>query len=744
MNRRTVLAGAAAGGGLLVAYVAFGSLEVDEPPLAPGRGEYAFGPWIKIGTDGVVTVAVPQLEMGQGVTTILPQIAAAELGADWRQVAVEPAPPSPAYANVPLAARWSPLWADVAAGLAGDPEGMLPRRFARANAFAATADGTTLAAYERPLREAAATARAMLTEAAADQWDVPAKECGAANGFVTHGDKRLSFAALVGEASIASPPDPPPLRPEFAGERPIAGEADAPTAFPRLDLPAKVDGSAIFAGDVRLPDMLHAAIRHAPLARSARVVAKDVDAPDGIAFVEGPDWIAAVASSWWRAERALDALGPRFGVVDPVESTALDAALDRALRDGEAERLYARDIDDADAPIASPDAIARYDIAPLAHSAIETASATARVADGRLEVWAACQSPESARLAAAEAAGVGEAEAVLYPVFAGGSFDARLSHEHVVQAATIAARTGRPVQLTWSRAQEIGRVPPLSPAAALMRAALDTEGGLAALHARWAMPGFMRATGARLFGSDETGADPLALLPTLPPYAVSRVALDHVPVETALPVGRLRGNGAMLGAFATESFIDEIAAERGREPLSYRIAMLGSDPRLVACLQRAAQLAGWGGGAGQGLACWRQDGARGAVDGARIACIASARRGEGGAMVASLHAAVDIGRIVNLDIARQQVEGGLVFGMGLALGTSAGYSGGWPETRRLGALNLPALADSPEIIVDFIASQEAPADPGELGAIVAPPAIANALHAATGERLRRLPLFDRA
>ena len=675
MNRRTVLAGAAAGGGLLVAYVAFGSLEVDEPPLAPGRGEYAFGPWIKIGTDGVVTVAVPQLEMGQGVTTILPQIAAApswgRTGGRSRSSPRRHRPPTPTSRSPRAGRRYGPMSRP---GWRVTPKGMLPRRFARANAFAATADGTTLAAYERPLREAAATARAMLTEAAADQWDVPTKECGAANGFVTHGDKRLSFAALVGEASIASPPDPPPLRPEFAGERPIAGEADAPTAFPRLDLPAKVDGSAIFAGDVRLPDMLHAAIRHAPLARSARVVAKDVDAPDGIAFVEGPDWIAAVASSWWRAERALDALGPRFGVVDPVESTALDAALDRALRDGEAERLYAHDIDDADAPIVSPDAIARYDIAPLAHSAIETASATARVADGRLEVWAACQSPESARLAAAEAAGVGEAETVLYPVFAGGSFDARLSHEHVVQAATIAARTGRPVQLTWSRAQEIGRVPPLAPAAALMRAALDTEGGAggaaralgdARLHAR------DRRTAVRLRRrgrprSAGAAAEPAALFGPAP-RARSRAGGNR-----AARCGRLRGNGAMLGAFATESFIDEIAAERGREPLSYRIAMLGPDPRLVACLQRAAQLAGWGGGAGgglgQGLACWRQDGARGAVDGARIACVASARRGEGGAMVATLHAAIDIGRIVNLDIARQQVEGGLVFGMGLALG----------------------------------------------------------------------------
>src|SRR5690606_34229118 len=199
VSRRGILIGAAVGGGLLVAWTLRPRNFPD--PLAPGRGEYGFGAWLKIAQDGVITVAVPQLEMGQGVTTILPQIVAVELGADWRQIAVEPAPVSGAYANVPLAAQWAPLWMPFAPGLAGDPDDLLAKRYAQETRFVATAEGTALAAHEGPCRMAAAAARAVLCMAAAQRWGVAWEECDAAAGFVRHGERRLRFAELAAEAA---------------------------------------------------------------------------------------------------------------------------------------------------------------------------------------------------------------------------------------------------------------------------------------------------------------------------------------------------------------------------------------------------------------------------------------------------------------------------------------------------------------------------------------------------------------
>ncbi len=208
-----------------------------------------------------------------------------------------------------------------------------------------------------------------------------------------------------------------------------------------------------------------------------------------------------------------------------------------------------------------------------------------------------------------------------------------------------------------------------------------------------------------------------------------------------LPTGRMRGNAHGFTCFFTESFIDELAHRSGREPLSYRMAMLGGDIKLAQCLQKAASLASWNGatsGTGQGLACHAMQ----RLDAAgRIALIASARRDAGGITVDKLTAVVDIGRIVNIDIARQQIEGGLIFGLGLATGSSTAYADGLPLTGRLGLLGLPLLANCPVIDVEFIDSDAAPFDPGELGVAVVAPAVANAVFSASGVRLRSLPLL---
>jgi len=751
VNRRGVLVGGLAGGALVVGYAL-------RPrryplPLTASRDEVAFDAWIKVGADGTVTVAVPQVEMGQGVTTLIPQVAAMELGADWNRIAVEPAPVSALYANVPLASRWAELTMPaIPAWLTGD-NGALVRRWAQDHAFTVTADGTALAAYEAPVRAAAASVRALLCMAAAKRWDVSWQECDTQGGFVVHEGKRLPFGSLAADAASFDPPGTPRPRAEPPFEAPALSLPGAPMRFPRLDLPAKVTGSTTFAGDVRLPDMVYAAIRHGPIGHAA-FAGYDRDAAKGIqgllTLVHNPGWVAAVATNWWAADTALTRIDAQFAVTMRAESNAIDAAMDQAMRSGKATRIHSAGDPDSYLSGRLPLQL-RYEIAPALHATIETASATARFHAGRLELWLGTQAPQAAREAAARALGISPHEVILYPVPLGGSFDARLEHDHAVEAALIARACRRPVQLVWSRKQEHLAGRPRPPVVAVLSANLDREGRVGGLRARIAAPSTMREFGRRLFAGDTPeqalthaagAADPMMLEGAVPPYAIAHLAIDHVPVRIPLPTGRMRGNAHGYTAFFTESFVDELAHRAGREPLAYRMAMLGNDPRLAACLQQVAGLSGWGGGgdsSGQGIACHVIGGEPGA---GRIAVVASARRDADGVRVDKLTAVVDIGRIVNVDIARQQIEGGLVFGLGLALGCSTGYESGLPVTGRLATLGLPVLADCPAIDVAFIKSDAEPADPGELGVAAVAPAVANALFSATGLRLRQLPLLS--
>ncbi|WP_086607357.1 molybdopterin cofactor-binding domain-containing protein [Erythrobacter donghaensis] len=756
VSRRGLLAGAAAGGGLIVAWWLMPRSYAT--PLVAASGEHVFGAWLKIATDGVVTVAVPQLEMGQGITTLLPQIVAYELGADWRQIAIEPAPVSGAYANVPLAKKWMALWDPAFAGLSDAGDDLLALRFAQGQRFNATAAGTSLAAYELPCREAAAAARAMLAQEAASRWGASWEECEVEGGFVKLGDRRLGFGELAEAAAGYTPPDPPPLRPEPPREQPLPADVDAAPAYPRIDLPSKVDGTYRFAGDVRLPGMVFASIRHGPVDGS-ELTGFDRKAAGGVrglaGIVESKRWLAVAADTWWGAEAALAAMKPKFAAPTPVGSADIAARLDTLLTAGEAHVIAETGY--GGEALKRVDIGRRYEVEPAYAAPVESATAAARFADGRLDLWIASQAPEQARIAAARAIGISTEDVALYPMPAGGSFDARLEHDHAIEIALIARALGRPVQLTWPRRDELIRAKPRAPAWLLLGAQIakvgpdGTGGAIDAMRIRIATPPAALEFGKRLFGNltsmaaiRETSGepDPMACEGAVPPYQIPALLVEHIPAEIGLPVGRVRGNAHGPTIFAIESFIDEIAAKAKRDPFSFRMAMLGSDVRLAACLQRAAQLAGWDGGtdqSGQGLACARIGEG---PEAARIACVATARQGEGGVRVIRLSVAADIGRIVNHDIAKQQIEGGLVFGMGIALGNPVRLRGGLPEATDDGAMGLPTLTDCPEMRIEFIASEAPPADPGELGTVVAPPAIANALFSATGLRLRRLPLLS--
>jgi isoquinoline 1-oxidoreductase beta subunit len=757
LTRRGLLIGAGGAGTLLVAFALvprrFASV------LVAGPGEHVFDSFIRLAADGAVSVAVPVCEMGQGISTLMAQIVAVELGADWKRVGVEPAPPSPVYGDPVLAARWAPLWQPRwLPVLADTPDDWPARLHAEREPLMITAEGTALAAFEAPLRAAAAGLRAMLMQAAAAQWNVGWETLDTAGHFVVNGKQRLAFAALIAEALEYDPPDPPALRAQPASERPGQFPEGARPRFPRLDLPAKVDGSFVFAGDVRVPGMVHAAIVHGPqgdtvLSSFDRKAAGKV--PGVVGVVHARRWVAAAAKTWHAAHKAVLAMEPRFRAAGRIaDSSALEARIDTALRKGAAMRVMAEG--DPDALLAKPSLTARYDVEPALHAPLETATATARLTGDKLEVWLATQASELVRRQAARAAGVPRRNVVVYPMHAGGSFDARLDARIAVEAVAIAKALGRPVQLTWSRWEESLAGYPRTPVSALLSAAIGPDKRqLLGWRTRMALPATAIEAGARLLdGLDaadaqaaaQDRADPLACEGAMPLYAIPERAVDHVPTALPLPTARLRGNAHGYSAFFTESFIDECAHHGGAEPLSYRIGMLAGQPRLAACLVGAARLAMWGGGAdasGQGIACHRMDLA--APEGPRsgfIAVVATARQEEGAIRVDQLTAYLDIGRIVNMDIARQQVEGGMLFALAQAIGGSTGYAAGLPLAGRLSQLGLPLLADCPKVDIAFAESDEQPFDPGELATTAVAPAIANALFSATGLRFRRLPLLS--
>jgi isoquinoline 1-oxidoreductase subunit beta len=748
LNRRRILTGGGVGIGLLIAWGVWPRRY--QPNLLAADGEHLFGPWLKIAEDGKVVVAIPQSESGQGVYTALAQIVAGELGADWRSVAVQPLPPSPLFANTLLAREWAPAFLPAKSGWTAEngtvASAIAINVLATRDMFVVTGGSSSVRQFELPCREAGATARALLCKAAAARWDIDWEQCQTDKGFVTFGKKRIAFADLVVDAAALKPPSPAPLLPSARNH--LSGR-DAP----RLDMAAKVDGSASFAGDIRLPDMVYASVRGGPVGNTKL---KSVNIKAGskvkgvIDIVKTDHWVAAVATNWWAANQALDVMAPVFRTQGRMaDSGQIGESLSNAIAQGPGSRLVS---DGNVAAALSGEAAARvfkadYTVAAAVHAPIETRTATANYKNGRLHLWIASQAPQAARLAAASAIGIDADDVVVYPVMAGGSFDRNFDSLIAAQIAVIAKEIGRPVQLVWSRPEDFVRDHVRSPALGRMSAAINRDGRVAGLTVRVASASTMRELANRLDGQTVNDArvsaggefDVLALEGAIPPYAIPNITVDHFPVSLPMPTGPWRSMAHSHNCFFIEGFVDELAHKAGVEPLSYRMQMLVGQIRLARCLTGVATMAGWDGGvsgSGKGIACH-------SMRGSHIAVIVTARTGETGVRVQSIYAMADCGRLINPGVARQQIEGGIIFGLAQALGASTEYENGLPTARRLRDIDLPKSSDVPEITVEFIQSDEAPGGVSELGVPAVAPAIANALFSASGIRLRELPLLSR-
>ncbi|WP_265569829.1 molybdopterin cofactor-binding domain-containing protein [Sphingomicrobium nitratireducens] len=693
LTRRDLLVGGGAGVGLVVAYALWPR---GAPPPRFGSlsgGGASYGHYLRIAEDGQVTIAVPQVETGQGIWTALAALVAGALGADPALVGVEPLPVGAGGAS-------NPLLADVAG----------------VDEFRATAAATSVRAFEEAMRLSGATARAMLLAEAADRMGVEPEECSLDKGWVSAGPKRVSIGDLAAAAADRSVPN--------------VELVDAP-ALPlaRLDGPAKVRGSWRLAGDVRLPGLLYASARLAP--RGGSILGLDRAAararPGLIELVEREDWIAAVADTWWAADQAMQAADIRYRAAGPDGASIELSLTDRLGTSGDTL------VEEGDAAgvLADADRVLRHDFlfAATPHHGLEPLTATARpTSEGGIEVWAPSQAPEAVRDAVRRVTGLPGEKVAVFPMPVGADDGRALEADAAPIAAILAIQLGRPVQLTLPH-DHAALFDPLRPPLAMRIAAVPGEGRIAAWHARYASALGTTAALRRVAGKSGGGLDTDG---AVPPYGIADIAVEAHEVDLPIRTGYLRGGTGALTRFAGEVMVDVVARAIGAEPLGFRIGMLGHDPALVASLRRVGELSGWdGGGIGSrmGIAAAR-------IDGSAIALVAEAARApDGGVEVHKLTAVFDCGRAAHTALAAQQVEGGLLSALDHATAPAPDWRAGLahPGRRSATPTKLPAVT------VERIASSAPPGGVSQLGASVLAAAIANALAAGGSEPVTRLP-----
>jgi isoquinoline 1-oxidoreductase beta subunit len=554
-------------------------------------------------------------------------------------------------------------------------------------------------------------------------------------GTVLHrpSGRRASFGALVRAAADLPLPQEVALRPD--AELTLIGRDQR-----RKDIPAKVTGQAGFAADLQLPRMLTATVRASPVFGSRLVEVDEAPAlalPGVRAVVELPDAVAVVADGYWQAATALDALAPRFAETDhdAVDSAAMAARLQAAL--GEEGGVVA---EQGVLPAAGTGGLQRfeveYEVPYLAHATMEPMSCVALVTDTGCELWAPTQGPIRLRDAVAEALGLDATQVKVQRTFAGGGFGRRWQVDFGVQAALIArAVKGRPVRLVWSREEDM-RHDFYRPAFAMRAAAtLDASRALVALDVTLAGASILeQGRPGRLQGKP----DPLAVSTfDAIPYAIPSYRLRWVQVPGHVPVGVWRSVGQSHNGFFLECLVDEIAARAGRDPLDFRLEALEGKPRLQHVLRTVATLAGWGEalppGEGRGLALVEDQGST-------VAQVARVRVADGRLRVLQVCCAIDCGRAIQPEVIRMQMESGIVFGLSALLYGEITLASGAVRQSNFHDYRVLSLADTPEIRVEIIEGGPPLGGVGEPGVPPLAPAVVNALHAATGRRVRTLPL----
>ncbi len=779
MKRRTFLVGgaavgaaAAAGGGL---FIGFGSLldadRVGDPGALPARPDsVGLNGWVRVGIDGVVTVTMAKTEMGQGISTALPMIVADEMDVPLSLVRVEPAGRARRYGNrAVFGMTWwfhpdneSSWLARRLIGMGEANGGLLGVQI--------TGGSSSVRDSFETLRMAGASARAMLVAAAAARWNVPAQECITVAGGVVHrrvhdgvrtSAVRLDYGALALEA--ARLPVVGDVEPKNPRQRQLVG-----TSAPRLDIPDKVNGKAVYGADVRLPGLLYASVRGCPVAggQLGKLDAADAQAMRGVVRVVPyagqagcAPGVGVIAADSWQAQLAVSACKIEWTAGDqpPFNGEQLIEQMRQAFVRENGVFVFHQRGDGAKALEHAARTLHGDYLAPwLAHATMEPMNCTAQwlAADGgngrgqggsdlRLRIWVPTQAPSLALETAARVSGLAREQIELQVTQLGGGFGRRLETDYLVPAIALAqAVQPAPVQVLWSREEDMTHDFYRPAAVCRLQAGFDEQGRLLAWRTRSVSDAvsvqYLRRNlpmMAKFSGMlpDRTQAEGL----WDQPYEIPHRYCEHVTVATPVPIGNWRSVGHSHNAFFSESFIDELAHSAGTDPLAFRRALLTQHPRQLAVLDLASRKAGWG----QGLPPGRALGiALHESFGTVVAQVAEVSIQNGRPRVHRVVCALDCGTVVNPGIVAQQVEGSVIFALSACLYGEITFRDGRVEQSNFPSYEMVRLRDAPLVETWIVPSEAAPSGVGEPATPPLAPAVANALFTLTGQRLRSLPL----
>ncbi len=690
VSRRKFLQATVVGGTGLVLGIGYRSAQA-----APGA-RFEPNAFLAIDGSGQVTLWVAKSEMGQGVRTALPMVVADELEADWEQVHVEQALAEPKYGDM------------------------------------GTGGSSSVRDSYLPLRTAGAAAREMLVAAAAARWAVDASSCRAEMGAVLHASsgRRLGYGELVADAAKRPVPAAPKLK-DPSQFRYIG------TPMPRVDIPAKVNGSAVYGIDVRIPNMLVATVLRCPVV-GGKVAKVDDAAARAIPGVRRvlplDDGVAVVADATWPALRGRQALvvsweaGPHAGLSQEGIWRKLQWAVQTsgatARREGDVGRALSGTSQKLDVTYQAPF---------LAHLTMEPQNCVADVRADGCDIWAPTQVPDSAQERVAKLLGLNPQRVVVHTTFLGGGFGRRLETDFVLEAVQLSKAVAAPVKVVWTLEDDFAHDFYRPPSVHRLLGALDAGGQPIAWLHRLSVPS---RSPDRLKNGIDRGALNGALTV---PYAIPNLEVQFAANSTPVPVGPWRSVAHSYNAFAVESFIDELAHLAGKDALAFRRALLGRAPRHLRVLDLVADKAGWGSplpkGRGRGLAVHESFASV-------VAEVVEVTEEGDGFRVDKVVCAVDCGTVVNPNTVQAQVEGGVVFGLSAALREAITVDAGRAVQTSLSEYGPLRMRDAPVVEVHVVKTNEPPGGIGEPGVPPVAPAVANAVFAATGKRLRLLPLLS--